>query len=248
MRAVPLCAVLLACCCQLALAQVPDSGRWQELRYSTDAVHDRTEDRFIDVVVGLAAKGMLDDDRRLLARIQSISVKLIAAAATLKPEVAQWQWEFHTTSDRSVDAICMAGGKILIGSDFVARLALDDGELANLLAHEIAHAVAEHHRETLSEALFLRPQLADALDVMMEGLDTDLSMQIKLSGLSNLQEREADQLGMVLAHRAGWPMQHAVGFYTKLAGMRTAPLFAGSHPSPVTRLSMARGMARLLQD
>lgn len=247
MRAVPLCALLLACCCRPAAAQVPESGRWQELRFSSEAVHKHTEDRYISLVVDLAAKGKLDDDRALLAKLQAMQAGLVQAAVSLKPEVAQWPWEIHTTSDPSVEAICMAGGKVLVGAQFVKRLALDDGELANLLAHEVAHAVAEHHRETLSEALFLRPQLADALEVMMEGLDTDLSMQIKLSGLSNLQESEADQLGMVLAHRAGWPMRHAVSFYNKLGAMQSAPLLAGSHPSALSRQSMARGMARLLE-
>lgn len=248
MRAVPLCALVLACCCRMALAQVPDSGRWQELRFSTEAVHTHTEDRYIGLVVDLAARGKLDDDRLLLAKLNAIGAGLVDAAAALKPEVSQWTWEFHTTSDTAVEAICMAGGKILIGSEFVRRLALEDGELAILLAHELAHAVAEHHRETLSEALYLRPQLADALDVMIEGLDTDLSMQIKLSALSSLQEREADQLGMVLAHRAGWPMRHAVAFYTKLGVLQSMPLLAGSHPSAGARQSMARGMARLLDS
>src|SRR5471032_1172221 len=140
--------------CGTAGAQVPESGRAQELSFSAEEVASTVEDRYIDRVVGLAAAGRLDDDRVLLARLQSIGAGLIRAAVALKPEVAGWEWEFHTTSDAEVDAICMAGGKILVGSAFVRQLALSDGELATLLGHEVAHAVAEHHRETLSEALF----------------------------------------------------------------------------------------------
>lgn len=226
-------------------AQVPESGRVQELRFSADEVDARMEDRYIDRTVDLAAAGKLDEDRALLARLQSIGAGLIRAAVALKPEAAQWQWEVHTTSDPDVDAICMAGGKILVGSAFVRQLALDDGELATLLAHEVAHAVAEHHRETFSEALFLNRFPAVPLEVVMERLDSDLSLQIRLSRLSSLQESEADQLGMVLAHRAGWPPAAMVSFYRKLAAGEQGALISGAYPATASRLSMAKGMARL---
>ena len=169
-------------------------------------------------------------------------------AVELRPEAAQWSWEVHTTSDPEVDAICMAGGKILVGSAFVRRLALTDGELAVLLAHEVAHVVAEHARETFSEALLLNRLPAVPLDVVMARLDSDLSLQIRLSTLSSLQESEADQLGMVLAHRAGWPPAGMVSFYRKLAAGEQGALISGAYPATASRLSMAKGMARLFDD
>ncbi|MBA5688491.1 M48 family metalloprotease [Rugamonas apoptosis] len=237
-------AVLLFCCGAVR-GQVPESGRWQELRFSADAVDSQVEDRYIERVVGLAADGKLDDDPVLLARLRAISAGLIRAAIALKPEAAQWQWELHTTSDPEVDAVCMAGGKILVGSAFVRQLAADDGELATLLGHEVAHAVAEHARETLSEAFLLARRPPLPLDVLLERLDTDLSLQIRLSDLSSMQESEADQLGMVLAYRAGWPPVAMVRFYAKLAAQESAALIA-DHPAAASRLSMAKGMALLL--
>ncbi|NRR33669.1 M48 family metalloprotease [Oxalobacteraceae bacterium] len=236
--------LLLACAA--SHAQVPESGRWQELSFSAEAVDGRMEDRFIDRVVDLAAAGQLDRDRALLGRLQTIMAKLVRQAVLIKPEAALWAWEVHLGSDSDVDAVSMAGGKILVGSAFVRSLALDDGELAVLLAHEVAHALAEHQRETLSEALLFNRQPVVPLDVLMERLDTDLSLQIKLSGLSSLQESEADQLGMVLAHRAGWPASAMVSFYRKLAEHEQASVLSGSHPAAASRLSMAKGMALLL--
>lgn len=234
--------------CGAACAQVPESGRAQELVYSAAEVDAGMEDRYIDRTVDLAAAGKLDEDRALLARLHYISVELIRVAIELKPEAAQWQWEVHTTSDPEVDAICMAGGKILVGSAFVRQLALTDGELATLLAHEVAHAVAEHHRETFSEAMLVNRLPAVPLEVVMARLDSDLSLQIRLSKLSSLQESEADQLGMVLAHRAGWAAEDIVSFYRKLADSEQSALISGAYPANASRLSMARGMARLFDD
>ncbi|MYN15299.1 M48 family metalloprotease [Rugamonas sp. FT107W] len=234
--------------CGMAGAQVPESGRAQEMRYSAEEVASTVEDRYIERVVGLAADGRLDDDRVLLARLQSIGAGLVRAAVALKPEVAGWEWEFHTTSDAEVDAICMAGGKILVGSAFVRQLALGDGELATLLGHEIAHAVAEHHRETLSEALFLNRYPVVPLEVVMERLESDLSVQVRLSKLSSMQESEADQLGMVLAHRAGWPAADMVSFYRKLSDGDQMALVSSAYPASASRLSMAKGMALLFQS
>jgi predicted Zn-dependent protease len=237
--------LLLACTVQ---AQVPESGRAQELLYSAAEVDAGMEERYIDRTVDLAAAGKLDEDRALMARLRYISAELIRVAIDLKPEAAQWQWEVHTTSDPDVDAICMAGGKILVGSGFVHQLALTDGELATLLAHEVAHAVAEHHRETFSEAMLVNRLPAVPLDVVMARLDSDLSLQIRLSRLSSLQESEADHLGMVLAHRAGWSAEDIVSFYRKLAQDESSALIGGAYPANASRLSMARGMARLFED
>lgn len=242
------CVALLLMIASAAQAQVPESGRAQELIYSAAEVDAGMEDRYIDRTVDLAAAGKLDEDRALLARLHYISVELIRVAIELKPEAAQWHWEVHTTSDSEVDATCMAGGKILVGSAFVRQLALTDGELATLLAHEVAHAVAEHHRETFSEAMLVNRLPAVPLEVVMARLDSDLSLQIRLSRLSSLQESEADQLGMVLAHRAGWTAEDIVSFYRKLAESEQSALISGAYPANASRLSMARGMARLFGD
>jgi predicted Zn-dependent protease len=242
------CATLLLLLTCTVQAQVPESGRVQELLYSAAEVDAGMEERYIDRTVDLAAAGKLDEDRALLARLRYISAELIRVAIELKPEAAQWQWEVHTTGDSEVDAICMAGGKILVGSAFVHQLALTDGELATLLAHEVAHAVAEHHRETFSEAMLVNRLPAVPLDVVMARLDSDLSLQIRLSRLSSLQESEADHLGMVLAHRAGWSAEDIVSFYRKLAEGEQSALISGAYPANASRLSMARGMARLFGD
>jgi len=228
-----------------ATAQVPDSGRWQELRFPAAEVEQLSEDHYIEQTVALAAAGRLDRNRMQLARVQRIADGLISVASALKPEAHDWKWEVHVTDDASVEAESQAGGKLLVGSAFVDRLGLDDGELAVLLAHEVAHIVAEHERETLSEAL-LDSRRDLPLDVVSERLASDIPLQLRLSKLSAIQEREADQLGMLIAFRAGWPRSAMLRFYRKLAIDSTAPTILASHPGGMTRLSLAKGMARLL--
>ena len=228
-----------------AVAQVPESGRWQEFRFRTEEVGERSEDQYIEQTVSLAAAGQLDRDRALLARARRILAGLVHAAYALKPEAEAWRWELHVTDDPAVEAESQAGGKLLLGSAFVARLALDDGELATLLAHEVAHIIAEHGRETLSEAL-LDSRRDLPLEVVEQRLASDIRLQLRLSKLSAIQEREADQLGMLIAFRAGWPCAAMVGFYRKLALDAPASGLLASHPSGASRLSLAKGMAQLL--
>jgi len=230
-----------------AFAQVPDSGRWQELRFSAEEVGQRAEDQYIEQTVSLAAAERLDRDKALLLRARRITEGLVGAASVLKPDAAGWPWEVHVTDDPTIEAESQAGGKLLVGRQFVERLQLDDGELAVLLAHEIAHVLAEHERETLSEAL-LDSRRNLPLDVVAERLASDVPLQFRLSKLSSIQEREADQLGMLIAHRAGWPCSAMLTFYSKLSADSTDAALIASHPSGATRLSLAKGMSRLLGD
>lgn len=235
---------IAACAASQTQAQVPETGRWQELAFDTRAVNARMADQYHELLADYRAHGLLDDDAAVLLRVRRIAASLHEAAAKLAPQARDWSWEVHTSSAADVDAICMAGGKLIVGSRFVRRLALNDNELAVLIAHEMAHAVAEHHRETFSEALHFNPQPATTLEVTMARMDSDVALQLYLMRLSHFQEREADQLGMLMAYRAGWPSAGFISFYSKLVREEAPTLFA-SHPGAASRLSMARGLAKL---
>jgi predicted Zn-dependent protease len=231
------------------MAQVPETGRWQNLVFAADTVHEYTATRYHEIISDLAAKGTLDDSRLISQRVRQIAASLIRVAVLLKPEAATWEWEIHTTSDPDWDASCMAGGKLLVGTKFVEQLALDDGELATLLGHEIAHALAEHHREELSEVVLRDPAHPTiGIETAMARLETDLSLQIGLAALSRIQESEADQIGMILARQAGWPVADMVSFYRKLVDADPPTFRDWSHPSVASRLNMAQILAVLLSQ
>ena len=182
------------------------------------------------MLAAMSAKGRLDDDPILLERVRRIGAGIIAAAGQARPETSTWPWEIHVTSDPSQAAFCMAGGKVLVGRAFVARLALTDGELAMLLGHEIAHAVADHRREASRATM-----------------ESDPAAEVREASIAVMQEDEADRIGMELAHRAGWPAASLVGFFDKLAAREPAGSFSSTHASAAARAEAARTMARALQ-
>jgi predicted Zn-dependent protease len=181
---------------------------------------------FEGIVAGLAAKGRLDDDRAFLQRVQRITSGLMAAAPAFNPAAAGWTWQAHTSSDPSIDAFCMPGGKLMIGSAFSATLALDDAELATLIAHEIGHALAGHGPVAPSESM-----------------DMDVSQRLRSAATAFEQEAQADEIGMRLARRAGWPPAGMIRFYEKLAAADEHATFSDTHPPAAARLARARALA-----
>jgi predicted Zn-dependent protease len=237
----------IMCACGVAHSEnleVPGTGRWETMSFPAAEVERVARMKYADIVSTYKVSAQLDVDRNLTRRVHKIGEILIVAAATFKPVVSTWKWEFHTTADDDVDAFCLAGGKIMIGSAFVNKLKLSDGELAILIAHEMAHAVAEHQREELSEAKRIQGRVTTA-EILTENLGLDLGLQIRLHDLSVQEETEADHLGMLMAHQAGYLGRDMVSFFAKLAASDSAGAQSSGYPSIASRISMARGMAKL---
>lgn len=220
---------MLALCGATALAQPANMPRLAGTGGDADAFRSEAAAQYRKTLAGLSARAKLDDDEAMLERVRRVSRGLIIAAADVRAETATWQWEVHVTSDASMGAFCMAGGKILVGGELVRRLGLSDGELAMLLGHEMAHAVAGHRREAARAEM-----------------ESDPAEEIRQAEIAVMQESEADQIGMRLAYRAGWPAASLVSFYEKLAAQESAGTFNSSHPSAVSRVAWARAMAREL--
>jgi predicted Zn-dependent protease len=232
--------LLLVAFSQAAVAQIPVLGRYQDFAYSADAVQSQAELAYGELLTELRSKRRLDDEPDLNRRVQHIAAGLIAKAIEKKPAAATWHWEVHTTSEPNQAASCFAGGKLVFGTAYIRRLDLNDGELATLIAHEVAHAVAEHQREELSRVFYLNAgSLPLSVATAMVRIDSDFSLQIKVATLLKIQESEADELGMILAHNAGWPAASMINFYTKLAASDAPTLLSWTYPSAASRLNMA---------
>jgi predicted Zn-dependent protease len=195
-----------------------------------------------------ATRHAIDSDTGFLARVQRIAAILIAQARRDYPESAAWSWEVHTTTDDLENAFCMAGGKLLIAQPFVARLGLNDAELAMLLAHEMQHALQQHNRKEFEEALRLEPSLRDQPFAALErAVDNDEGLMRKLETLDAAQEDEADREGLKLAWRAGWPARALASYYRKAMRFSAYPNFErNAYPSPAQRWHAAQALAEML--
>src|SRR5262249_40974262 len=101
-------------------AQVPEAGRWQDFAFSAEEVRTSYEWQYRERLSVLQAHGELDDDEALLRRIERVGATLVREAPKLRPDCASWSWEFHVTSSQEDQAWSLAGGKLLIGSRWVA--------------------------------------------------------------------------------------------------------------------------------
>lgn len=199
-------------------ATAPITGRHQDMAFTSADVNRYAAKAYHRTIDKERRLGLLDRERPLLHKVRRIAARIIAQGVRFNFAAASWDWEVHITDDPQVDAFCMAGGKLLIGTHFIRHYRLNDDELAILIAHEVAHAMAEHTREMLSEVQLRRPRLpyptvADAAHDM----DENLGLYLSLMPLSRIQELEADRIGIQLAARAGFPPQAAVDFYAKMA-------------------------------
>ena len=225
-------------------ADVPINGRHQDMAFAREQVQSIAAAAYHRKLALLARQGKLDQDAPLLQRVRRIAGRVIAQAIILKPAAARWNWEVHVASTDRFDAYCMAGGKILVGTAFLKKEELTDNELAVLLAHEAAHAIAEHVREQLSAVRHLNPAYTHlSVEDVIAVLDWDLSVSLKLEPLSRLQELEADDIGIVLAAKAGFDPRAMVEFYRKLARLDRGKVFFDTHGAGDQREKTAAAFA-----
>lgn len=182
----------------------------------------------------------VDGDDALKARLQRLFPRIAAAAAYEMPASASLAWEIHSCAGCDENAAALPGGKLLVSSDLVARLALSDDELAYLLAHEVAHVIAQHTREYASAARYMidngrHRSYAD----IQEELDASLSAMVRMAPIAAAQELEADRIGFVLGAHAGFAPAAMLSLLGKLGD---GAGFAGSHPPRATRFAQARQM------
>lgn len=189
----------------------------------------------------LALAGRLDPDPALKERLQRIVPRLVRAALAERPAAAGLQWEVHACRRCDENASAMAGGKLLLSADMVDRLALSDDELAYLVAHEMAHVLAEHTREFATTARYFvdNGMARDYADIQREVAES-YSVMIRMRPVYVQQELEADYIGFILGAQAGFRPRAMLGLLGKL-GNGGEPLVA-THPSEVARLRQARAM------
>ena len=161
-------------------------------------------------------------------------------------QIADYKWEFNLVKSDDVNAFCMPGGKIVV-YEGILPMTQDETGLAVVLGHEVAHAVAKHSNERMSQQVLTQYGSAalgaavSSQSAMMQqvagtafGLGTQYGV---LLPYSRKHELEADELGLIFMSMAGYNPEEAVDFWTRMSqGGSSAPEFTSTHPSDQTRI------------
>jgi predicted Zn-dependent protease len=166
-----------------------------------------------------------------------------------------YQWEFNLVNKPEVNAWCMPGGKVVVYSG-ILPVTKTEQALAVVMGHEIAHAIAKHGNERMSQGLMQqmggivlstavsnKPAETRALFMGSYGIGSTV---LGILPFSRKHELEADRYGLIFAAMAGYDPREAEGFWKRMAavgGGNKPPEFLSTHPSDETRIAKVREYA-----
>lgn len=234
---------------------VPITGRTQNLMVSDDQVLSLSFQEYSDYMKTAKASSN-STNTALVKRVGQNIAKAVESYLTqngMAEDVKTYSWEFNLVQDNQVNAWCMPGGKIVVYEGLLP-VTQDEASLAIVMGHEIAHAVARHSAERLSNA-YKEQYGAAALSALLQGAGVSSGWQqlaslahqyggaLFTSGFSRKQESEADHIGLIFAAMAGYNPEVAVTFWQRMSsatGGGSNSLFA-DHPSDATRIQQIQG-------
>jgi len=238
-----LCAALAGC------ATNPITGRSQFILVSEEYAIGGSAAAYRSMMGQLESRGKVETGTPRVEKIHEITERLIAQAVRFRPDSANWHLQIEVIDEpKSINAFCMAGGKMGIYTGFWDKLDATDDEIAAVMGHEIAHALVSHTRERMSVAIGVGLGITAAAAVSSRD-SSDFNRNYQLAALaaglaitlpnSREAESEADQIGIELAARAGYDPAAAVTLWQKMAQEDShAPMeFLSTHPAPETRIA-----------
>jgi predicted Zn-dependent protease len=237
----PLLAAALALL--VAACATSPTGRRQLMLVSEDQAISASRQAYVQEMGKYQKAGKLVTDPQVIKRVQVITERLVAQAIVMRPDSAKWLWSVQVIDEpKTVNAWCMAGGRMAIYTGLIIKVDPTDDELAQVMGHEIAHALANHTAERMSTAMAANAAiltaglLSDKPGQTMALAATAATVAIKLPN-SRTSENEADQIGIELAAKAGYDPRAAVTLWQKMGkvGGSAPPEFLSTHPSDTTR-------------
>lgn len=186
--------------------------------------------------------------KRVGERVKNAIVKYMQQNK-LYSRIKDYKWEFNLVNDKQINAWCMPGGKVVVYTGLL-QVTKDEPSLALVMGHEIAHAIARHGNERMSQGLLAQaggvavdfatlnknPQTR-ALFMTAYGVGANVGV---LLPYSRLQETEADKLGLIFMAMAGYDPRVGPDFWKRMSaasGGQKVPELLSTHPSDQTRIS-----------
>ena len=242
------CIFMLAGC-----GAVPLTGRRQLLLVSDQEVYQAGLTQYSEYI----SSSVLSSNTDATSVVKRVGKSMAAAteqylkANGLSSELSNFSWEFNLVKDNQVNAFCMPGGKIVVYEGLLS-VARTEAELAVVLGHEIAHAVAKHSNERISQQLMAQYGMALLSAALSEksavvqnaavsafGLGAQVGMMLPYS---RKHEYEADYMGIVFMELAGYDSTAALEFWTRMAQLKansssSSSDFLSTHPSDDKRIA-----------
>lgn len=228
---------------------VPVTGRQQLLLVGDQEVLTLSLQQY-DEFMKTAKKSTHKEQTALVEKVGkkiAEAVSLYFQVTGLEDQLSAFNWEFNLVQDDQVNAFCMPGGKIVVYEGILPYTQNETG-LAVVLGHEVAHAVAKHSNERLSQQIVteMGTQAASQLLLGKQSETTQAVGQVAMTlGVQYLytlpfgrkQELEADELGLVFMAIAGYDPNAAIPFWQRMAQQGSAvPEWMSTHPSHGNRI------------
>jgi metalloendopeptidase OMA1, mitochondrial len=229
----------------VACETVPITGRSQVM-----LVGESTELQMgLDSYKEILGKAKVSTDPKVNEQVTRVG-RRIADATDRK----DYQWEFTVIEDSKVNAFCLPGGKVAVYTGMLP-VARDDAGLAAVLGHEVAHAVARHGGERMSQQIAVQGLTVAGTQALMAGRDP-ATVQLVGAALGvgatygllmpwgRSQESEADHLGLIYMAKAGYHPQAARDLWVRMGEAskgKESFEFLSTHPLPATRIAQIEG-------
>jgi predicted Zn-dependent protease len=229
---------------------VPISGRKQATLLPESQVIGMSLTSYSEFLKQNKTLPVTDPRTQLVQKIGSkiqLAVEQFMKEKALSKRLNSFAWEFNVVDDETVNAWCMPGGKVVVYTGLLP-VTQDEGSLAIVMGHEIAHAIAKHGNERMSQGMAV--QLGGvALSVALQNKTKEtqnlflqsygVGTQLGVLKYSRTHESEADKLGLVFAAMAGYDPNAAIEFWQRMAaiGGQKPPQILSTHPSDETRIA-----------
>jgi predicted Zn-dependent protease len=218
------------------------TGRRQLMLVSPDEAISASRTAYIQQMAAFEEKGLISKDEALWQRVLLITGRLVAQAVQMYPHTASWEWSVAVIDDpETVNAWAMAGGRMAIYTGLIEQTEASDDEIAQVMGHEIAHALANHTAEKMSVAMatqlgILAVGVSTKDNRAMAGAAAAALLAVNLPN-SRTAETESDRIGIELAARAGYHPDAAASLWRKMGevGGSGPPQFLSTHPAPGNR-------------
>jgi predicted Zn-dependent protease len=243
--AIPALTILIFTAC----ATVPLTGRKQLNLVSNSEIIPMAESQYREVV----SQGPLSNDAEQVALIKKVGKNIQAAVEQYMnenghaSELTGFDWEFNLIVEDVANAWCMPGGKVAFYTG-ILPICQDETGIAVVMGHEIAHAIANHGRERMSQQMAIQMGLSSIEAAMGENptLTKEIFMQsmgigsqLGMLKFSRQHESESDRIGLIFMAMAGYNPEAAPEFWERMktmSGGNAPPEWLSTHPSHETRI------------